>query len=78
MRLNTKTVKFPTENCYEKIWQYSKSKLERHYLKSGQRRMDACRPLEARSRAHGDSVKCLKVGKKPKGERLITIISAAG
>lgn len=71
MRSNTKTVKFPAENCYEKIRQYSKSKLERYYLKSGQRGMDACRPLEARSRAHGGSVKCQKVGKKPKGEGLL-------
>lgn len=39
---------------------------------------DACRPLEARTRAHGGSVNRLKVGKKPKGEGLVMIISAAG
>lgn len=40
--------------------------------------MDACKPLEARSREREGSVKYLKVGKKPKGQGLITIISAVG
>jgi len=35
-------------------------------------KVDACRPLETNSRAHGGSVKCLKVRKKPKGEGLVS------
>lgn len=38
----------------------------------------AFRPLEPRSRAHGGSVKCLEVGKKPKWEGLVPVIGAAG
>lgn len=38
----------------------------------------AFRLLEARSRAHGGSVKCLEVGKKPKREGLVPVIGAAG
>lgn len=62
---NTKTVKFPAENCYEKILKVQTGEA----LFKVRSKVDACRRLEARSRAHGGSEKCLKVGKKPKERR---------